>query len=304
VDQAVRRAVAIVVLGVLCALAPAAFAQDFTTTPSARFTSPTRAVAGAPIFVRSITPCPAPAAPVTYAWVNVYIHEQTDLTTDAIEGTTADLRPDGSWEVTLSAPVDMPMGVTKSYSVHAQCVGFDQPYYAPPRNPDSSTTTIAPAFQYARYALRPLYVTGFGPSDVQEGEGPSGTTSTTGAMVTTSTTAGSSLLSAGSKSVSTTSVSTASAPSPTASASVTVEDASARWDQIRRELVAAKRGSATPIELASAAGTPEVTATPGAGGIPWWAFALATMLAVGMVVAFGARRTSALSELDRQSSGD
>jgi hypothetical protein len=302
VDEAVKRALAIVLLGVLAALVPFAVAGADSETPVGRFSSPPRAVAGAPIFVRSITPCPALPAGFEhdYRWVNVYIDQQIDLVNDPVEGTTADLRPDGSWEVTLSAPVDMPEGVTKSYSVHAQCIAYETPYFAPDRDLSITTTTLNPAISYHRYFLRSLTVTGFGPSTVQEGEGPSGTTSTT-SVATTTTTSGSSLLSAGLKAVRTTTTSWTS--SAKANPTTTVEDPSARWAEIRRELLDQK-SSTQALELASTETAAGPTTAPADGGIPWWAFALATMLAVGAVVAFGARKTSALSELDRQASGD
>jgi hypothetical protein len=297
VEEAVKRIVLAIVsiVGASLALAPAVGAQS--VTPAGSFTSPTRAVAGAPIFVRSITPCPMHTG--AYEYATAYIRDQAEPgVSEEIEYTMADLRPDGSWELTIAAPIDMPHGVTKSYSVHAECTVAPEPYLNDFFDQEASPD---PA-EYFRYPLRPLFVTGFGPSEAVEGEGPSGVSTTT-----TSTTAPPAapvapvvMSSSGAKQVptsTTTTAATVATPAPTAAPRI-VDDPSMRWDQIRREL-AARESTTQRLELASATADTERVAATGDDGIPWWAFALATMLAVGAVIGFGVRRTSVLRQLDR-----
>lgn len=302
-----RTLVALAVAALACGPAVAARAQVVTTTTTAApttttttiarpaapirgsFTNPTRAVAGAPVYVRSITPCPM--TPGDYQYVTVYLRPQPlPSSPDEIDYTMADLRPDGSWEVTISAPVDMPDGVTKSYSVHAECTRDDNPYL----NDYFDEVEPPKPHEYQRYPLRTLVVTGFGPSTVVEGDGPSGAPTTTVPATTTSVVSNQGDLSAAGVPKRSVAAAVADAEAP----ATTAEDHLGRWAEIRKEL-AARDGGTARLSLASAEASAARAADPADGGIPWWAFALATMLAVSAVLAFGTRRTSALRELDR-----
>ena len=284
-----RLAVAALALGLVVVPAATAAAQ---LQPDARFTSPQRAVAGAPIFVRSITPCPVTGG---YEYATVYIRPQsTPSVPDEVDYTMADLRPDGSWEVTIAAPVDMPDGVTKSYSVHAECTRDAEPYF----NDFFGDAEPPVPSEHFRYPLRPLFVTGFGPSEVVEGEGPSGTSTTT--TVPTTSTSVATVAAAG---VPKARVTTTAAP--TVSSVPGVEDDSAeRIAAARAELAAGGVDTAAMSDAEVLASSARGGSEPVDGGIPWWAFALATLLAVSGVVAFGVRRTSVLDQLDREPSGD
>jgi hypothetical protein len=281
-----RRALVAALVGI-ATLLPVTSAFGIQESPQGLLTSPTRAVAGAPIFVRSITPCPVTGR---YQLVRVGISPQSEPNNLAyIESTDADLRADGSWEVTLSAPVDMPRGITKSYDIHAQCIVNEADYDAPARDSSASTeTTLPPEFSIFRYVHRRLYVTGFGASDVAEGAGPSGTSTTTTSTTSTTT-------------LENPDATTTTLPTPTTLSAQSVvtttapeRDVKAHTEAVRRELAARER-STSQISLASAtaAATTPVSA-PVDGGIPWWAFALATMLAVGAVVGYGVKRQSVL----------
>lgn len=312
-------------LGVLAAAvlpAGAAFAQEEVVqeTPEGAFSSPARAVAGQPIYLRSITPCPRIPGAYQFVRAGVVEHSRPDRT-EYVESTDADLRTDGSWELTLSAPVDMPNGITRSYDVHVQCLVNPYPYRARDAGADEggeegASDSEDPAESVLRYFLRPLRVTGFGPSDVAEGDGPSGTTSTTASTTSTTAVAPTTVTVGPSKS---TASRQTSSPVAVTLATATVDDAedasiddsTQRIAAARAELAAAGVDVSTLTDgevLASTSRSP--VPPPPDGALPWWAFACATALAVGAIVAFGARRTSALAalepapELDREPSGD
>lgn len=285
---AIAIAVAVLWLGpALVAHAQEEVSQD---TPQGTFSSPTRSVAGQPIFVRSITSCPTTAG--AYQYVRVFIRSQTlPSVATVIDETYGDLRSDGSWEVTIKAPADMPDGVTKSYSLHAHCSEDSFDYANPPAAAPSSPDVLG----YFRYFHRPLYVTGFGSADA----GPAGAaseetdvddeSSTTTSSSTTSTTAPSP---------------TTTLPTPTtlATAAVPVRDPAAevtRIAEIRRELAAlGVDDTAMTDREVLLSGVTAAQRQPAEEGIPLWAFALAAILAVGAVIAYGAKR-SPIDQLDR-----
>ena len=282
-----RRPLAAALVG-LAVLLPTVAAHAGEETPQGRFSSPTRAVAGAPIWVRSVTPCPV--TPGAYQFVRVGISPQGVPSSLAyVESTDADLAADGSWTVTLSAPSDMANGVTKSYDIQAQCLENEAPYAAPDRDPSVTTTTLNPEFSYHRYFLRRLYVTGFGSADAtgsgassDDDDAPTPTTTTTSTTApTTSTTSGFSLQSAGLD----------GHDDPTTT--TWVSDEAERAAEARAELARLTKSADDDVTLSA---SPVVSTTPRPAehaGIPWWSFVLATMLAVGTVVGFGQRRRSA-----------
>ena len=290
-----RRRALPVILGALVALLPAAVAHAGSETPQGQLKSPTRAVGGQPIFVRSITPCPAVGAP--YEWVNVWITPQSDPTGEG-DYTRADLRDDRSWEVTLSAPDDFPDGVTKSYAVHAQCVRHDNPYYAPDTGTsDGSSSDGDVARSYFRYFYRPLTVTappdgGMGSAAaVEDAEDDTSTTTTT--QLTTTTTEPD-VASAGLYAAS---FDNNGEVVNKIEGDTWVDDEAERAAEARAEL--ARRG----VDTSDMSDDEVLLASPVAAhrtvpdaGIPWWSFVLATMLAVAAVIAWGTRRERALVE--------
>ncbi len=291
-----RRAAALAALAV-ATLAPLGVARADTEVPQGTFSSPTRAVAGAPIWIRSITPCPVIAG--AYQFVRVGISPQSrpnDLS--YTESTDGDLERDGSWEVTISAPSDMALGITKSFDIQVQCIQNLAPYAVPDRG-EVTTTTLDPEVSIFRYFHRPLSVTGFAASNANA-DGAADDTATSTSTSSSSTT--STVLA-----IATTSTSSLSAQAVTSS--TRADDEKQRAAEARAELAARGDGNpSTGIEL----GGERVAATQPAhgddAGLPWWSFVAATMLAVGAVVAYGARRSvpSAIGarEPNREPSGD
>lgn len=288
-----RRAIAFA-LAAASILVPVAGARAAEETPQGRFTSPSRAHAGAPMFVRSITPCPVTGG--AYQWIRVGIKPQADPGSfDYLESTDGDLRADGSWEVTIAAPNDMPDGVTKAYSVHAQCIVHEAPYAAPERDPSNTTTTLPPTRSYFRYFLRPLHVTGFSAGDSDAGaestddggEDEGDETTTTTSTSTTSTTA--------QTTATTTAIVTSSNDDVDRMDPVALKrDEQKRAAEARAELADQDGdGVVSREEVALLAATSEQP-RPVDGGIPWWSFVLATMLAVGAVIAWGTRRSASV----------
>ena len=264
-----RRLVVAVLAGV-AALVPttAASAQSSET-----FSSPTRTVAGAPMFVRSVTPC-APSG--GYATVTILSQIERSI----VETTHADLAPDGSWVITVSAPGDMTEGITKSYYVTAECSDLS-----------------------ATYGLRRLYVTGFGGSSGggsdDGGSGAAATESNDGGSLSAAS-APLALATATPPVKSVRAIEAETAPAVSAPAAVDaptttwVSDEAERAAEARAELARQKKRSNDDVTL-SAAPVVATAARPAPdAGIPWWSFVLATMLAVGAVVGFGQRRRSSL----------
>ena len=296
------RRVAAVLTAILALLATPGAAGAQEETPSGTFSSPTRAVAGAPIWVRSITPCPV--TPGAYQFVRVGISAQSEPSIDYIESTDDDLAADGSWMVTLSAPADMPKGITKSYEIQAQCIEHDTPYLAPSRDATSEpVSTQDPLFSYKRYFMRPLYVTGFGGTDAEVAGAPTGDTTTTTTTTTTTAPASSTLAADSLESASLRSAGLQSSGQKlaglqhgsleAATTTTWVSDEAERAAEARAELARSTESADDDVTLSAA---PVVATTPRPAqdpGIPWWSFVLATMLAVGGVIGFGQRRRNA-----------
>jgi hypothetical protein len=262
-------------------------------TPSGTFSAPTRAVAGAPIVVRSITPCPG-TDPSRYQFVGVGIKAQIAPDASFIETTYGDLAPDGSWEVTIAAPSDMKDGVTKSYSIHAQCLEDEYQYAAPVRDPNRTPTTLAPVGSYFRYFLSILYVTGLGEQaaatpDVGSEDSTSSSTSSSTSTSTTSTTFH----------LSTSGLRTSDdIPGPGDVPVRHAVDKTAelqRAREVRAELEAqgVDTSGMTDVQLLA---SPAAARLPGHesddGAIPWWVFVLGTILVVGAVIGSGAKRSA------------
>jgi hypothetical protein len=290
VGEAVRRPLVALAVG-LAALAPFGVAAADTETPQGTFSSPTRAVAGAPIWIRSITPCPVVAG--AYQFVRVGISPQSrpnDLT--YTESTDGDLEPDGSWEVTISAPTEMALGITKSFDVQVQCIRNLAPYATPDRGAVTETT-LDPEVSTFRYFHRPLSVTGFRSASVTaDGAADDTSTSTsTSSSSTTSTTLA----------IATTSTSSLSAQAVTTS--TRADDETERAAAARAEL-AARGADGGGVAIGGEPVSATQTARGGDDGLPWWSFVAATMLAVGAVVAYGARRTTASALVVGQADGE
>ncbi|MEA3020069.1 MAG: hypothetical protein QOI47_1593, partial [Actinomycetota bacterium] len=278
-----RRVIA-VALALVALVATAASARAQEETPGGTFSSPQHAVAGAPIWVRSVTPCPG-TDPNKYQFVRVGISPQSNPDSlNYLDSTDGDLRPDGSWLVTLSAPSDMKAGITKSYSIQVQCIEDEFQYAAPARNPSSTSTTLAPLFSYFRYTLRALYVTGFASSGASaSGDASASSTSSSSSSSSTSTT------STTSKATTTTiGASALGGAHPSIPSKLEmITDAKARAAEARRELEASgiDTSGMSDVQLLRTLPASTTAPSPADGGIPWWSFALASMLAVGAVIA-------------------
>ena len=227
---------------------------------SPSFSSPIRVVAGAPMFVRSVTPC-APGNGIA----TVTILSQLDQSPG--ESTSGDLAPDGSWVLTVSAPTDMAAGVTKSYYVTAEC----------------SAGGVS-------YGTRRLYVTGFGGgggddagSESESVEAASAPSATPPLSVPTSKSI---------RAVEAAAVADVAVKTPAEPTTTWRSDEKERAAEARAELA---RQTATEDDDVTLSASPVVARAPRPdpdGGIPWWSFVLATMLAVGAVVGYGQRRRS------------
>jgi hypothetical protein len=92
-----------------------------------RFSSPSRAAAGTPIWVRSISACPtAPAG--TYRHVKVgFALPDNPSATHSDTSVTGDVRDDGTWEVSLTVPSGASHGSTANWYVGASCYAGDPP---------------------------------------------------------------------------------------------------------------------------------------------------------------------------------
>lgn len=282
---------ALVVAAVALAASGAGTAAAQQPTPTARMSAPATVTGGSPVWIRSIDPCPV--IPGAYQYVvagfTPQIVPEGEPAGTVSDGTTADLRADGSWEVTVTAPSEFPEGATKTYSIQASCEVVSDPYRVDDTAGDPSvTTSAAPQHQsIMRYALRPVRVSSPAGSAVVS---PASDDSTPTTSPTASTT------------TSSTPATTTTQPVPTTPPTMqgqalqaqSFDDPTSAAD-VRRELELRERSSAD-ASLASAAGTSPISATgPADEGIPWWAFALATMLAVGAIVAYGAKRQSVVA---------
>lgn len=175
----------LLVAAVSGALGFAGPAHAATAAPVGTFNAPATAAAGAPMWVTSVTPCPAtPASMVQY--VAVWIADQERPGSgQALKVVYGDLKPDGSWRVTISAPSSAPSGATASYFVEARCV-LTNPY------PDPNATEADQADVPSQdYVVRPLRLTSSGQGSFT-GSAPSAVagspTTTTTSTTTTSTT--------------------------------------------------------------------------------------------------------------------
>jgi len=288
----VRRLLALA-LGAVLVVGTAGPALAQSVTPSGkRLESPREAASGTPIWVRSISPCPPKSAPQVHRYVEAWITPQAgSLRGDLIE-VLGHVDSKGDWEVTLMAPNGTGAGATAPYYVRAACLE-DDPWAAAPLDEDPGVKPVAVEY----YEPNLLWVTSSGgggpdgpPADwipdpdryeiVPTTEPPRETTTTTQAT--------------------TTSAPTTTAPTTTTEATVaaaglgtlSATDAEARLAAVRRELALhqAQRDDVTLSVFATSATRPVVE--PVDAGVPLWAFVLATMLAVGAVIGYGARRTT------------
>jgi hypothetical protein len=266
------------------ALALGLLAAPASAQASAQFASPVSAPATELIWVRSVTPCPVPTDGVT-SWVEAQLLQAVDLTEgDVVWG---DLRDDGHWDVTLSAPTGPSGGATGRYLIRVQC-GTTQ---RPPIGVEKQVTQ--------KYVSREIEITSGAASSGSWLDGPVGgvattTTTTTTAPATTTTTA------VAAAAVSTTT--TTAAASGQSSLGQKIYDAA----EIQAEIDDARgSGAADDIDLADLVPAEDdgvaIGGLPAAAqrneapdeGIPGWAFLCAAFLAVGAVIAWGARRQAA-----------
>ena len=256
-EPGVRRALLLGVCVLAASVPVTAHAQAGPT-----FSSPSTAPAGAPMFIRSETPCPALGAGATHRWAYVW-------TVDATTGTqgpaaNGEVRADGSWDVSLTAPAGAPGGATTYWLVDAECAEN-----APQVSQSAGDVTQS-------YSARDLRVTsGTGAAATR----PGAPTTTTAAPSTTTTT------------TTTTAASAAATTATTVAAAVSLGATSA--EDVERE-IAASKVAASPTEdgvALAASPTASQRREPVDGGIPGWAFLCAASLAVGAVIAWGARRS-------------
>jgi len=271
-----RRAAALAALVIVLTSTGTAGAQQGPT--GYRLSSPPRAAGGTPIWVRSITPCPPASAAHVHRYVEAWIAPQNGSRQPDLMEVTGDVRDDGHWEVTLSAPNDFGAGATAHYYVRAVCAE-DDPWGGPVTD-EGDPDALAEAVVY--YEPNSLHVTASGGTSTGNGDGGggSGETTTTTADTTTSTTA---------TTVATTSTTAAGGGAQVESAAARA----ARIEKIRAELEAQGVDTSTMSDREVLATAPlATTREPVDDGIPWWAFVLATFLAVSAVIAFGVRRSA------------
>jgi hypothetical protein len=283
---AMKRAAAVALAATVIFGTPLAASAAPVVPSGMRLSSPSEAPSGTPMWIRSITPCPAASSSRVHRFVEAWISPQGGSLRGDLSEVLGDVDANGHWQVTLSAPGGTDAGASAHYYVRAACLE-DDPWAAAPLDEDTQVKPKAVAY----YEVNPLWVTssGGGGADGPKSDyvpdpakfdivttttAPRETTTTTGAPTTTSTTA---------------------APTTTTGvAPASVGDPAARAAVIRKEL--ASRGydtsnlTDTQVLLASPASSS--TPIPADGGIPWWAFMLATILAVGGVVGFGAKRSA------------
>lgn len=240
------------------------------------------------MWIRSVSPCPAASAAHVHRFVEAWVLPQAGALRGDLGEVTGDVDDNGSWEVTLIAPNGPSAGATAHFYVRAACLE-DDPWAAVPRDGDPGVNPIPVAY----YEVNPLWVTssGGGGSDgpASEFDIVTTTTTTTTTESTTTTTAAKSSAGVATKSV----VGLSSAG--VATKSVVVDDEAARAAEARAELA---RSDGSTKHAVALGGAPASTSTPDEGdpGIPWWSFVLATMLAIGVVVGWGARRSPSATE--------
>jgi hypothetical protein len=282
-----KLAAALVAAGLIFAAAQAAGAASSSIPPSGlKLLSPSTAASGSPMWVRSSSPCPAKSKPQVFRSVQVWIDPPGGTLRGDIDEVTGDVDPDGSWRVTISAPSSPAAGATASYYVRAACLE-DDPWAAAPLDEDAGVKPVAVAY----YEVNPLRVTSSGDGTADGGDvdyvpdptkynivttttAPRETTTTT--VATTSTTAG---------------ATTSTTAATTTTTGVTTAALAKRVSDIKAEL------AAQGVDVASMSDAEILLAAPAAahrpmhdGGLPWWSFVLATILAVGTVIAWGARK--------------
>lgn len=265
-----RRAAAVIALAAVV-LTPMASAL---AGPGDRFSSPARAAAGSPMWLRSLdqSPCPTASSAQVDRFVSAWVDDPASSSPAGGSQVIGDVRADGSWEVSLSAPAGVSSGATAHYTVRAACIEDDT------SSADANPTVLT-------YEPNALAVTSSGgasssgSSSSPASSGGSATTTTTEAPdATTSTTAASG-----------DTTTDLSVPGTTSVQSY-VDDEATRAAELRAELAASGKRVRTPEQLALVVASLERRAERD-GGIPWWSFVLATMLAVGAVVAWGGRRS-------------
>ena len=284
---------ALVTLGVTSAAA----AQTRAIAPTATMSAPTHVPGGATFFVRSVTPCPAPGN--TYSMVRVAIQPAgapagDPAGVDLGKGNQTWLNPDGSWVATLAAPSIPSISPTLPFTIQAECVTVTDPYFM---NDDSSKPKDNEDLIVAtrRYFALTFWSTSTGGVAAEaDGVGTPPTTSTTvPPTTTTSTTAA--------PTTTTTAVVTTTTGAYTGSqngfGSKLDQTAAARAAAVRAELEAQGIDTSGMTDVALLASPVAAHRSADDGGLPWWSFALLTMLLVGSVVAWGARREGSISRL-------
>src|SRR5438067_446883 len=144
---------------------PAHAVDDPSSIPFGTFASPSTAPAGAPMWIKSVDPCPpVPTGWWGYVAVSILSQEQPAAAT-TLAAVDADLFPDGSWRATISAPSSASAGATASYFVSARCVITNA--YPDPNQPSARTTIPAQG-----YFVRPLLITSTGHGSFTGGPAP------------------------------------------------------------------------------------------------------------------------------------
>jgi len=161
----VRRVLGVAGVAVVAGLM---LAPPSAAAPSATFSSPTSSPAGAPMWIKSITPCPGtPADHIQF--VAAWVVPQEDPNGAPVSSVYGDVDKQGNWRVTLPAPNDVKAGASASYFIRANCVVRD-PYPVGPPPPDQISQ---------QYAIRSLMVTSTGGAPGGGGPAIPGTTTTT-----------------------------------------------------------------------------------------------------------------------------
>ncbi len=265
-----------------------------TPAPSGTMSAPTRVPGGSTFFVRSVTPCPAPGN--SYATVRVAIQPAGAPAGDPAgldlgKGTAGWLHPDGSWEVTLTAPAIPADQPTLPFTIQAVCTVNSDPYFVnpdPAKAKDNEDLTVATR----RYFALPLWSTSTGGEEYSaDAKGAPPTTTTTAAPTTTTS-------SSSTTSSSTTPTTTGAFTGSHAGVPSKLDQAAAaRAAAVRSELEAQGVDTSGMSDVALLASPVAAHRPTDDSGLPWWSFALLTMLLVGSVVAWGAHREGTTSRL-------
>lgn len=258
--------------------------------PTGTMSAPSHVPGGSTFYVRSVTPCPAPGN--AYGTVRVAIQPAgapagDPAGVDLGKGTAGWLQSDGSWAVTMRAPAIPADQPQLPFTIQAMCVVNSDPYFlnTDPSKPKDNEDLTIPTRRY--FALLLWSTSTGGTAYSADATGAPPTTTTTAAPTTTTS-------STSTTSSSTTSTTVASFGSSGSVKSKLDQMAAARAAAVRAELEARGVDTSSMSEVALLASPVAAHRVARDGGLPWWSFALLTVLLTGSVVAWGVRREGSI----------